>query len=35
MGGNRKQGSDEDDNRHKDTSLGADPTTYFQGEKNG
>jgi hypothetical protein len=35
MGWHRKQGSDEDDEMHKDTSLGADPTTYFLGEKNG
>jgi len=35
MGWNRKQGSNEDDEMHKDTSLDADPTTYFLGEKNG
>jgi transposase InsO family protein len=34
-GWNRKQGSNAGDETHKDTSLGADPTTYFLGEKNG
>jgi len=35
MGWNRKLDSDEGDAMHNDTSLSADPTTYFLGEKNG